>query len=455
MTNSAGRPSAAGLFEGEGRRQAVYGALPLLCTYFSEGQRDKLRETDAGVARSGGEGDPEGESERMVAGLRLRVALALAKSLLRILDSVLDRPNFRYGVTRTTSIDKPRGKLDIVRWVTQLREVRVPETYPILSVERSSRTPENLLACHCLTWFLEEIESAYTASAVPRKSAESEEVIHTVDRIRVILKRPDVAECREVVRREGGRQWVDDLLEEVDLRLAAGRVGNREPYEELVRWVRGILDGKPTLDPGDLSWLFYDHSFDDKLFELWCMHQLAHALADRLGDEEVRVPDLQKVRSTAAPTWEWKFGQYRLELRFQYSLSKSIPELAWKGEKGLVLDGRPDMTLLLYSPDAERPRIVFVDPKLRKRDGLPTEEVYKMVGYFSAAGVENAGQGAIIYYTPHLDQQPVHTLRSAGNGLVLAVGADPTRPDDSRPGFADIASLVLPDDLIGPMLADS
>ncbi|WP_405448510.1 hypothetical protein OG350_19905 [Streptomyces achromogenes] len=455
MANDAVRPSAAGLFEGEGRRHAVYGALPLLCTYFSEGQRDKLQETDAGVTRSDGEEDPEAKSERMVAGLRLRVALALAKSLLRILDSVLDRPNFRYGVTRTTSFDKPRGKLDVIRWVTQLREVRVPEAYPILSVERSSRTPENLLACHCLTWFLEEIESAYTASAVPRKSAESEAVIHTIDRIGVILKRPDVSECREIVRRERGRQWVDDLLEEVDLRLASGRVGNREPYEELVRWARGIMTGNPALDPGDLSWLFYDNSFDDKLFELWCMHQLARALADRLGEEEVPIPDLQKSRSAAKPTWEWNFGQYRLELRFQYSLSKSVPALAWKGTEGLVLDGRPDMTLLLYSPDVESPRIVFVDPKLRKRDGLPTEEVYKMVGYFSAAGVENAGQGAIIYYTPHLDPQPVHTLRSAENGLVLAVGADPTRPDDSRAGFAEIASLVLPDDLIGQVSADS
>lgn len=443
----------AGLFEGDGRRHAIYGSLPLLGTYFSEGQREKLRETDAGVARV--DGGEDAELERTVAGLRLRVALALAKSLLHILDSVLDRPNFRYGVTRTTSVGRPRGKLDITRWVAQLREVRVPETYPILSVERSSLTPENLLACYCLMWFLEEIESAYRTSAVPRKSPESEQVIHTLDRIEKILRRPDVSECREAVARHGGRQWVYGLLEEVRLRLSSGRVGNREPYEELVRWLGGVLNGKPAFDQGDLTWLFYDHSFDDKLFELWCMQQLAHSLSHRVGEGDIVVPDLQKTRGAAAPVWEWQFGQYRLELRFQYSLRKCLPELAWQGDGGLVLDGRPDLTLRLYSPDQAHPQVVFVDPKLRKRDAVPTDEIYKLIGYFSAAGVENAGQGAIIYYTPHLDPQPVYEYRSAQCGRVLAVGVDPARPDDNRSGFDRIARLVVPDGLIDPVSAES
>ncbi|MGF1241468.1 hypothetical protein ACQSME_30115 [Streptomyces sp. 2-6] len=449
MTNVAEDINVAGLFEDEGRRNAVYGALPLLCTYFAEGQREKLRETEASISRrEGNEDNQAADAEAIVAGLRLRVALALAKSLLRILDSVLDRPNFRYGVTRTVSLGAPRGKLDVTRWVSQLREVKVPESYPVLSVERSSLTPENLLACYSLMWFLEEIQTAYTTSSVPRKSRDSEQVIHTLNQIELILKRPDVSECRMVVARQGHTQWVHNLLEEVELRLGSGRVGNREPYEELVRWVRGVLAGRPSLNEGDVAWMFYDHSFDDKLFELWCMHQLASSLAHRIGERTITIPNLQTVRSRSLPAWEWMFGQHRLELRFQYSLSRCVPELAWKGDDGLKLDGRPDITLRLFPSGDSLPQIFFVDPKLRKRNGPPTDEIYKMLGYFSAAGMENAGKGVILYYTPHLDTQPTYDYRAARHGRVMAIGVDPARTEYNRAGFDKIATLIVPDGLI-------
>ena len=51
-------------------------------------------------------------------------------------------------------------------------------------------------------------------------------------------------------------------------------------------------------------------------------------------------------------------------------------------------------------------RIAVLDPKLRQRDRLPAEELYKILGYLQNFGVEPAIGGVLIYTTENDVRRP-------------------------------------------------
>jgi hypothetical protein len=108
-------------------------------------------------------------------------------------------------------------------------------------------------------------------------------------------------------------------------------------------------------------------------------------------------------------------------------------------DRGLI--GIPDITFHADFGGVLPARLAFVDPKLRQRRGVPTEEVFKLLGYFNDYQLDDAGVGAILYYAPHAELQ-IHEWVSQ-SGHVIAVGVDPTSADDSRGAFAAVADLLL------------
>ncbi|MFI1906582.1 hypothetical protein ACH444_11915 [Streptomyces microflavus] len=440
--------ASLGYFENAGRRAATYETLRLLGTHFSRGLRQKLREAESPVARSASvTADVPADLEQAVAGLRLRVALAAGERLVRVLESALDRPNFRYSVVRHESVGTLAGKLDVARWVSRGWEVRAPTTYPTLRVERSARTPENLLACYALLWISSEVEQALLSSKAPLNSREGHAANQLLERLDLMLRLPGVSKNKKEVAHYGNDDWVFKMLDDVEQRLAGGHVGNREPYEELAIWVRHTLSGRPILQPGDEQWLFYDEAFDATLFELWCLMGIADEIAIALGKPRT-VPNMRN--TGRVPTYQWKRDSLNIAIHYQYDLAKTaVGEMAAWQQSGKMLGGRPDFTVISKVATAEKGEVTsifYIDPKLRKRNGVPTEEIYKMLGYFANSGVLNSGEGAIIFYTPHRSPKPIYDFHSKQGGRVVAVGVDPASPTENRACFRLLAGMVLGDD---------
>ncbi|MBQ0879341.1 hypothetical protein [Streptomyces sp. RT42] len=435
---------SGGYFESGGRRAATYATLPLLGTHFSRGLREKLKETESSISRSVSNGaDVPADLAQAVAGLRLRVALAAGERLMGIFESVMDRPNFRYGVVRHESVGVLAGKLDVARWVMRRWEVRVPTIYPTLRVQRTSRTPENLLACYALLWITSEVEQAFMASRAPLNSREGKAAHGLLERLDSMLRVPDIVENKFEVVHRGSEEWASALLDDVERRLAAGHVGNREPYQKLADWVRRTLSGKPTLQEGDERWLFYDETFDTTLFELWCLMSIADEVSKHLGQSR-QVPNMR--HTGRLPTYQWSHNSVDVSIHFQYDLiNTAVGEGAAWQRNGKALGGRPDLTAISKTKGAgeEAKSVVYIDPKLRKRNGIPTEEIYKMLGYFSNAGVGNSGVGAILFYTPHRSPKPIYDFCSDQGGRVLAVGVDPASPRENTAGLELLAEMIL------------
>jgi hypothetical protein len=185
-----------------------------------------------------------------------------------------------------------------------------------------------------------------------------------------------------------------------------------------------------------VEWSFYDQRFDTKLFEIWMLNRLERALAPSLGEAITR-PLWDR---GANPTYLWKQGPATVALHFQRSLTGGTTGSVWRRvDPPGVFDGVPDITVVV-STTRSGESLAYVDAKLRQRDERPTEELYKLLGYFDNTGSNAARRGAIVYYK--LDGLAVETFVDDAAGQMLAVGVEPSRADNDE-GFAKISELVL------------
>ena len=193
----------------------------------------------------------------------------------------------------------------------------------------------------------------------------------------------------------------------------------------------------------EIDWSFYGASFDTVLFELWCMQAFAENLTAALGAAD-GIPDLRKGSENRAYVWRLDSAVVRLHFQKSLRTSTSHGSVVWKHANGVGLGGRPDLTVSITrtdSPDATR--FLYLDPKLRQRSGVPTEEMYKLLGYFCNSGYGSSGKGAILTYAPAPLIPSIHRLQSDDGGVALATALDPDRPELNVPVFGALVSLVL------------
>jgi hypothetical protein len=293
-------------------------------------------------------------------------------------------------------------------------------------------------------WVKCEVEQAFITSQAPEDSREGKAAYELLERLDSMLKMPGIIENKSEVAHHGSEEWASGIVDEVERRLEGGHVGNREPYQELAVWVRRTMSGKPALQQGDERWLFYDDSFDATLFELWCLMSIADEVSRHLGQPR-QVPNMRQ--TGRIPVYQWSRGSMTVAIHFQYDLiNTSVGNVAAWQRNDKALGGRPDLTAIVEAMGVNQEKtksVVYLDPKLRKRNGVPTEEIYKMLGYFSNAGMGDAGSGAIIFYTPHRSPKPTYEFSSAGGGRVIAIGVDPASPDENAAGLELLAGLIL------------
>jgi len=408
---------------------AIGAALPLLGTYFTK-KNGRLAPSAAALALGSDEGGD------LLEALRLRVALAAASRLSAIVDAALSRPNFRYATRREEVSGAIRGRLDLQRLIRMNGRVDVPPRYPVRTVERSHVTPENVLLVSALLWVRRELRVPVTRRLAD-ENIEMRQAAAAEARIDRNLARTELRDCRPEGIERLARGTVSSLCDHVERRLAAGHV-RIDAYRELVEWMRRCLAGRPAAEAGELEWSFYGSEFDTKLFEVWVLSELRIRLQARLGvvanawdffDEsdviDVLLPDARRVR-----------------LAFQQSMKRfrgASTTTRWATPAGDAIRDIPDYLLAV---DSDQENTFVLDAKLRRRKSAPTQEIYKLLGYFNHFAMDDAGRGAIIYYSPEPDEPVVHDYRSPGTGRIVAFSVDPERPDISDDGWNCLFDLA-------------
>lgn len=372
------------------RQAAVEATLALLGVYFSGGKHEIVDR--AAISMSGQ--DPE--LEVIQAGLRLRVALAAGRRLSSVLSSIARRPTFRYEFHSTEHVGSLSGALDVNRWITRQRGGDQDVTFPVLEVMRGARTAENVLASYAALWLIAELRLSLGASLATRDAVEYRAIRTLRERLEHHLQSPALAVCIRDAQTVRTQRALMRLLAQVKRRLQRREIAHPAPYRELVEWIDQCLRGRPAVRAGDIDLSVYGARFDNKLFELWCLSLLGRRLA-----VEINVPE-----PVIDPGWRRTEPAYRLgtfaghiELYFQRGIASvdTRHTAKWRKDNGRPLGGIPDIVVRgTVTGGAER--LAVIDPKLRQRDRLPAEELYKILGYLQNFDIKPA-VGVVLIYT--------------------------------------------------------
>lgn len=200
------------------------------------------------------------------------------------------------------------------------------------------------------------------------------------------------------------------------------------------------LSGQPAAEPGEIEWSFYGAEFDTRLFEIWILGQLRVRLLDVIGadpDPWDYFSDKPAIDSIAA-------DGVRVRLVHQTSIRKLRGDrlaLRWRRTSTKPLGEIPDFLIALDFDGTEL--TLVLDAKLRRRKGAPTEEIYKLLGYFNNYAMDAQGAGAIFYYAQRPDVPALYEYQSDAGGAVVALSLDPERPDSSDVGWDALIELVV------------
>ena len=114
----------------------------------------------------------------------------------------------------------------------------------------------------------------------------------------------------------------------------------------------------------------------------------------------------------------------------------------WQKESGRRLGGIPDIVVRAKATGAE-PRYAVIDPKLRQRDRLPVEELYKILGYLQNFDVQPP-VGMVLIYTTSIDAREPDLFRNGTGGTLMSVALNPAAAGDViGTAVSEVVKIVL------------
>lgn len=425
--------SDTGYFSEAARRSAISAALPLVASYFQKG--GQLAGISAAVGESNQDSEPT--TAELLEALRLRVALASATRLQAITAEAIAHANFHYATRKEEAVGAIRGRLDLHRVIRETGRLTVPPRYPVITVNRSFGTPENVLLAAALMWVRHELRVLGTRR-LDSKNAESRARDSAINEIDRALAGPVLHECRRSARERLDRGQVGELCAQVERRIAGGHAIS-PAYGALLEWMQRCMSGQPAAEPGEIEWSFYGAEFDTRLFEIWILGQLRMRLLRAIGADDEPWDYFSDGPAIDAVST----GGVRIRLVHQTSMRKLRGDrlaLRWRRSSSKPLGEIPDFLVALDFGGSEL--TLVLDAKLRRRKGAPTEEIYKLLGYFNNYGLDGDGAGAIFYYAQTPDAPALYEYQSDSGGAVVALSLDPERPDSSEAGWGAVIELV-------------
>lgn len=427
---------SGGWFTFESRTAAVRYCAPLLNQFFSADSATLVDSEIFGKPSAAINGEE-------FYGLEFRVAIAAARRLIGIVSVVAQKCSFKYGLKKSEQHGYLSARVDLPRWArSRAHAGDGPPVYPVHVVSRFGVTPENVLVYWALRWMRIElsklaIKSGALASSTERKYAEQLDV-----RLRRLQSMHPLTDCRAELGGIRNQVHIEGLISASRRRVRRREIPNVEAYTEFLDWFSRSLRKGIALEPGEIEWSFYDHKFDRRLFELWCLSSIKDALVRDLSVDGV---SLSSSWNNGGLAYEIRHFGGSVSIFFQRAIDSvdAGKSPRWIRETGRSLTGIPDIVLQVTSA-SRHSSTILVDPKLRQRSRLPSEEIHKMIGYLD--NYELSPRTAIlVLYAPDGDYRIDRLVdsRSTPPGQISVVRVDPRDPEGSSAGFREISMAVL------------
>jgi len=428
-----------------GREAATKAALDVVGRYFmGSSASNKLVNAPALDIQAGA------EDSTLITSLRFRYTLAISQTILGLIGEILQKPTFRYSVHQIDSVGYISGPLDLSRFLTRPPVSDGPQVFPILSARQSSKTPENLFTVWVALWIGNQLLDSISSSGIHETSPEGLQAQQTIQQLQYLLRNPvfhDLVAPAKSILRTGSEE---ELSSRVAERLRRREVANAEPYERLYELVHELRRFGPTGLPGEFHWAFYGEGFDNKLFELWCLWQIARSISRKIGASHPQLKEDWRFGSA----YEWEMEQTNIKLYFQSSITRLFPgkRARWlrlpdyrsddqASHNGKPLGGVPDFILAIERDGFVQ--IAILDAKLRQREAAPSEELYKLLGYFDNFRIDSGQFGVILYYRPSGDLNTYVYQDEGRKGKLLALELNPDDQENS-----DKATELMVDQLL-------
>ena len=346
-------------------RRFIREALPLLSSYFYS-EQVHLEPTEVEVGD-----EPSNEYERFAGLLRMRHAVACGLRLKPIIEAIERGSSSVSEIVRTESKGAINGRLDIQLYLNRRStNLSWPRTFPVLIARDTPNTPENQLVADTLRQLVRRLNE----SGISETSAERTYCLNLLRWTRGKLH-------SEPWSRVLPSRSAERLRRETDHRLRKRQTGNEPAYSQFLDWFTqwqldaAHIDAEQAEDLIKLLMAFPPGDFfEDRVFEIWCLHQVIEAFR-RSGATVLAGPQPLSERS-AHPICEMQYNDFRFSIWFQRSLPTAMARWQYL-HSGQMLGGIPDITVL-----GDGSRRLLIDAK-RRLVVTPTrsEETYKMLGY--------------------------------------------------------------------------
>lgn len=346
-------------------RRFVREALPLLSSYFYS-ENVELEPTNVQV------GDENADEYQLFATLlRLRHALACGLKLKPIVEAIKRNYSQSSELVRAESKGAVFGRINIPLYLNRrAMNVSWPRTFPVIIAKATSVTPENRLVADTLQQFVRRLNE-------PGHLEASAERMYCINLLRWSREQLHSDPWNTIVAARSSER----LRREVEHRLRRRQTGNEQAYGQFLEWYkqwlfdtcRNSLDETERLvnlllafPPGEF--------FGNRVFEIWCLHQLIEAFR-RCGAETVDGPRALSARS-GRPVCIMHYEGYKFEVWFQKALPANAAKWKYTHSENL-LGGIPDIIII-----GDDDRHLLVDAKRREvRNPTRSEETYKLLGY--------------------------------------------------------------------------
>ena len=346
-------------------RRFVREALPLLSSYlYSEQVTLEPTEVETGA-------DYPDEYKEFASLLRMRHAVACGLRLKPILEAVERGVSHVSEIARSESKGDIAGRLDISLYLSRRgMNMSWPRSFPILIAADTPNTPENQLIAETLRQFGRRLnESAFHEASAERT--------YSLNLLRWAREQLHSEPWSRVAPVRG----TDRLRRETEYRLRKRQTGNEPAYFEFLAWHnQWIFDASQssTEETEDFVTLLLafppGEFFEDRVFEIWCLHQVIESLR-RAGAVLVDGPRALTERSRHS-ICQMRYGNYRFEIWFQKALPPASARWQYLATRR-PLYGIPDITVV--GADGRR---LLIDAKRREVvSQTRPEETYKMLGY--------------------------------------------------------------------------
>jgi len=345
----------------------LFEALDLVATYLFS-QSVALEATPVGALV--GKTQRDDETTRFLQYLEARHALACAMRLRPIVSGIESGLSSRGKLARVVSKGAIRGRLDVPRYLAGRTQRTLPRTYPLIANEATPDTPENTLVVQSLRGLARQLGM----NRFPRSTAEGQASLGLYDWTRRRLRRWPWAEVTT-------QDPIDRLRRQTLLRTRKRQTGNELAYGSLLEWLAEWQVDVSRLGSQDLNRVVdgllafpIDDFFRNKVFEVWCLREIAQSLV-RCGCVPLDEPRPLHQRHVG-PVYQLQRGSSRFGIWFQSQRPLGTPRWHYD-DTGRPLSGIPD---IIVSTDGRAPLVA--DAKLRgARPQGRSEETYKMLGY--------------------------------------------------------------------------